>query len=165
MLKDWRRIFKISLSTVTQPEGCFKYCPLWKRPYIPLFSPPKQTTIQPSQTQNAGNLKKARAKGQQGPGCTKQEIPIFSNKCFPCIKHLTMQLSCEPLSTTRTHFHKACHFVWQTPSQKGKTIWIIPVFLGWKGVYVECAITFTWFSGNHYESSKCHFVVFPLRTT
>ena len=53
---------------MTPPEGFFKYCPLWKvNLYPPSSSPPNQTSIQPSQTLNAGNLKKTRAKGQQGP--------------------------------------------------------------------------------------------------
>lgn len=71
--------------------------------YPPILPTKTNNPLAITKTQNAGNLKKARAKGQQGPLCTKQEIPIFSNKCFPCIKHLTMQLSCEPLHNTDRH--------------------------------------------------------------
>lgn len=112
------QFFGKRLSTVTLPEGFFSIV-LYENG--PISTPPNQTSIQPSQTLNAGNLKKTRAKGQRGPRVVQtQEIPTFSDKCCSCIKHVTPTTVFRASScmTTGKHkdkqigFHEARNSVW-----------------------------------------------------
>lgn len=78
-----------------------------KTSLYPQSTTPNQTSIQPSQTVNAGNLKKTGAKGQQGMCVVQtQEIPTFSDKCCSCIKHFTATTVFTVSSCMTTGKHK-----------------------------------------------------------
>lgn len=123
MLKDWRRVFTISLSAVTQPEGCFKYCPLWKRPYIPPVLPTK-TNKRPAITNTeCRKFKKGRGK-RTARACVysagntnslQQVLPMHKTS------HDAAVLWASP-QHRQTHFHTACHLVCQTQSQRDRYI-------------------------------------------